>query len=100
ANFPSVKFWTRSKWSQHLHDEKSVTKLGLSTSMRGSSRLAKGENIACLYIEGADGVPVDGHRAKIMCNIFFAYLHQLNQGNLKLPSRWSQVALNVKQTFY
>lgn len=68
--------------------------------MRGSSRLAKGENVACLYIEGADGVPVDGHRAKIMRNVFFAYLHQLNQGNLKLPSGWSQVALDVKQTFY
>ncbi|KAG1863237.1 hypothetical protein DFJ58DRAFT_725139 [Suillus subalutaceus] len=80
ANFPSIKFWTRSKWSQHLHAEKSVTKLGLSASTCGSSRLAKGENVACLYIKGADGVPVDG--------------------NLKLPSGWSQVALDVKQTFY
>lgn len=35
-----------------------------------------------------------------MRNVFFAYLHQLNQGNLKLPSGWSQVALDVKQTFY
>ncbi|KAG1838086.1 hypothetical protein DFJ58DRAFT_734009 [Suillus subalutaceus] len=100
ANFPSVKFWSRAKWTQHVQTEKSVTKLSSSTSMRGSSRLAKGENVACQYIEDADGVPVDGHRTKIICNVFFAYLHQLNQGNLKLPPGWLQVALDVKKTFY
>ncbi|KAG1732807.1 hypothetical protein EDB19DRAFT_1831167 [Suillus lakei] len=100
ADFPSIKFWSRAKWTQHLHAEKSVTKLGAFTSTCGSSRLAKGENVACLYIEDADRVPIDGHCAKIMRNVFFAYLHQLNQGNLKLPSGWLQVALDVKKIFY
>jgi hypothetical protein len=43
---------------------------------------------------------MDGHCVKIMHNVFFAYLHQLNQGHLKLPPGWLQVALNVKKTFY
>ncbi|KAG2336347.1 hypothetical protein BDR05DRAFT_1005946 [Suillus weaverae] len=105
ADYQGIKFWTRSKWSHHLQAIKNVTKIDHNsseacTSMRGSSRLAKGKNVACQFIEDADGEPVDGHRAKTMRNVFSSYLHQLNQGDVKLPPTWSQVALDIKEGFY
>ncbi|KAG1771400.1 hypothetical protein EV702DRAFT_1202007 [Suillus placidus] len=105
ADYQGIKFWTCSKWSHHLQAIKNVTKIDRNsseacTSMRGSSRLAKGENVACQFIEDADGEPVDGHRAKTMRNVFSSYLHQLNQGDVKLPPTWSQVALDIKEGFY
>ncbi|KAG2132047.1 hypothetical protein DEU56DRAFT_953014 [Suillus clintonianus] len=100
--YEDVKFWTRSKWTLHVQAEKAVAKLGSSaaSTQRGSTRLAKGENVACQFIEDAAGVPVDGHRAKAARSVFSAYLHQLNQAGVKLPTSWSQVPLDLKEGFY
>ncbi|KAG2141321.1 hypothetical protein DEU56DRAFT_940811 [Suillus clintonianus] len=99
--YKDVNFWTRSKWTLHVQAEKAVAKLGSSAAtQRGSTRLAKGENVACQFIEDAAGVPVDGHRAKAARSVFSAYLHQLNQAGVKLPTSWSQVPLDLKEGFY
>ncbi|KAG1900657.1 uncharacterized protein F5891DRAFT_1188567 [Suillus fuscotomentosus] len=97
--YKDVNFWTRSKWTLHIQAKKAVAKLGsgATSTQRRSTRLSKGENVACQFIEDASGVPVDGHRAKAAHSVFTAYLHQLNQAGVKLPSSWSQVPLDLKE---
>ncbi|KAG2362745.1 hypothetical protein BDR07DRAFT_1376296 [Suillus spraguei] len=101
-DYKHVNFWTCSKWTLHVQAEKAVTKLGSSSTstQRGLTRLAKGKNVACQFIEDATGVPVNGHRAKAAHSVFTTYLHQLNQAGVKLPSSWSQVPLDLKEGFY
>lgn len=63
ANFPNVRYWSKSQRRTATELAKGTIDLSKSHDVvRGKKAVAQGQNNACMYIENENGQPVDGYR--------------------------------------
>lgn len=60
TDYPRVKFWNKLEWKNFENARKDSTGIEAKSTGRGGTRSAKGENVMMLYIEDANGLPVNG----------------------------------------
>ncbi|KAH7925319.1 hypothetical protein BV22DRAFT_1129079 [Leucogyrophana mollusca] len=97
-----VRYWTRDAWNTHKGLSGAVAKIesdDSTTRKRGSTRLALGENIACLYIEDKTGNPVSGFRAKEMRATVLAFFKTCHTRGV-LAMTWYKMELEVRTWYY
>lgn len=60
-DYPEVKYWTKKQWKDAENNNKDASDLlENKDKRRGATRSAMGENVMMLYIEHANGTPIDG----------------------------------------
>ncbi|CDO74656.1 hypothetical protein BN946_scf184874.g2 [Trametes cinnabarina] len=98
TDFPKVKFWQQSAWNDHEKTLKGSVQIGQVVGVKGKSRSAQGENVSCLFVEDANGVPVDGHyirRAREFATNFLDYL----KAHTKNVGKWEKVDIRAREAF-
>jgi hypothetical protein len=63
AMYPKVRFWTKQEWRDYETSRKDSSDLVVTSSARGATRAAMGENVRVQYVEHADSKMVDGGMA-------------------------------------
>jgi len=61
--YPLVRFWDRKVWKDISGSMKDTSKVQTKGGSCGGTRSSKGENIMMLYIEDANGTPIDSNTA-------------------------------------
>jgi hypothetical protein len=60
CDYPLVKYWDRKVWKGVTGTRKDTSEVQTKSGSCGGTRSAMGENVMMLYIEDADGMPIDG----------------------------------------
>ncbi|KAH9855132.1 hypothetical protein C2E23DRAFT_883101 [Lenzites betulinus] len=95
GDFPEARYWYREDWGEA--DDEDALEPGKPTGPRGSSRMAKGENVRFGFITHTDGTAVSGHRIKELGHHFRDFCRLLKTKNI-CPSKWQGAACtDIKQ---
>jgi hypothetical protein len=96
-DYPGVRFWTRSKWINHLKNGGDSSS-GIE-SVRGRSFVSQGINKTAKYIEDGSGNPVDGHKLKDMLTHMRSIWSTLLSLN-RAPTTWGKADLEIFRYFH
>jgi hypothetical protein len=97
-DYPLVKYWEKKAWKSVSGTRKDTSEVQTTTSSRGGTRSSKGENVMMLYIEDANGLPVDGNIASDMRDFARCIWRSLYERGLA-PSTWGQATMQVRDEF-
>jgi hypothetical protein len=67
TRYPGVKYWRKNEWIKRPATIK-TTVVNTQTGVKGRKRRAAGENVNYLFVEGEDGMSVDGYRITAISN--------------------------------
>jgi hypothetical protein len=67
ARYPDVQYWRKNEWNRRPGNT-STTVVNTQVGIKGRKRRAAGQNVNCQFVEGADGMPVDGYRITAISN--------------------------------
>jgi hypothetical protein len=65
-DYPQVRYWDRKVWKDVTSTRKDTSEVHTKNGSCGGTRSSMGENVMMLYIEDANGKPVDGSIAGAM----------------------------------
>jgi len=102
-DLPLVKYWRKRAWKVHsdtLNDSSDLMP-GRKRGRRGRTRSAQGINVTMLYIENADGTPINGAVAgeirEFACSIWRG-LHSWPRS--AAPEKWGDASKEVREQYY
>ncbi|KAI9442695.1 hypothetical protein H4582DRAFT_2073289 [Lactarius indigo] len=99
SDYPLIKFWTRLAWKFHLDNTNDSSNLVPGNNRRGGTRSAQGINVMMLYIENADGTPVNGAVAAEIREFARSIWRGLHTRNAA-PERWGDASKEIKEHYY
>lgn len=92
-DYPLVKSWTKKDWQENMPSSTSANP-GSSGKKRGATRMARGINVACTYLQDEAGQPVSAQRAKTIRLFMLSCFRQLESQGLA-PESIGQASLKV-----
>ena len=97
-DYPLVKYWERKVWKNIAGTRKDTSEVQTKNGSRGGTRSSKGENVMMLYIEDANGMPVDGNVACGMRELARSIWRSLYERGIT-PETWGQSTKEVREEF-
>ncbi|KAF8836905.1 hypothetical protein BDN67DRAFT_1014297 [Paxillus ammoniavirescens] len=99
-DYPMLKMsWTKTEWQKQKSKSKGVAEPSSGLRKQGSSRMAKGKNVAMQYVQDENGTSVSAERAKAMHETAAGYYEELQTHNIASDT-WGSGGLVIKETFY
>ncbi|KAG1887468.1 uncharacterized protein F5891DRAFT_1199872 [Suillus fuscotomentosus] len=92
-DYPLVRSWTKKDWQENMPSSTSANP-GSSGKKRGATRMARGINVACTYLQDQAGQPVSAQRAKTIRLFMLSCFRQLESQGLA-PESIGQASLKV-----
>lgn len=104
SDYTNVKFWNKQDWLHHRQKAKSDELPDAQTSAsgvprRGKSAQSQGVNVMMMFIEDANGVPVDGFRVQAIRAHAKAVWNTIAQA-YAVPGKWGEATHEVLHFFY
>jgi len=97
-DYPLVKYWEKKEWKSVAGSKKDTSEVQTKTSSRGGTRSSKGENVMMLYIEDANGIPIDGNIASGIRDHARSIWRSLYERGIA-PDTWGQATKEVREEF-
>lgn len=94
-DYPLVKYWERKVWKSVACTRKDTSEVQTKSGSRGGTRSSKGENVMMLYIEDANGSPIDGNIASGMRDFARSIWRSLYDRGIA-PETWGQATKEVR----
>jgi hypothetical protein len=98
VDYPLVKYWERKVWKTVAGTRKDTSEVQAKTGSRGGSRSSKGENVMMLYIEDANGMPIDGNIAGGIREHARSIWRSLYERGIA-PETWGQATMEVREKY-
>jgi hypothetical protein len=98
SDYPGVKYWNKSDWKKTENSRKDSSDLEAKCGGRGGARSSKGENVMMLYIENADGSPVDGTLAGSIREFARSIWREFHAQGIA-PGRWGDAPREVRDKY-
>jgi hypothetical protein len=98
VDYPLVKFWERKVWKSVANNRKDTSEVQTKGGSRGGTRSSKGENVMMLYIEDANGMPVDGNIASAIRELARSIWRSLYERGIA-PETWGQATKEVREEY-
>ena len=98
-DYPHVKYWEKKVWRTFAGARKDTSELQIKSSSRGGTRSSKGENVMMLYIEDANGVPVDGNIAGDIREFARSIWRSLYERGMA-PTTWGNARMEVHEEYF
>jgi hypothetical protein len=97
-DYPLVKYWEKRVWKGVAGSKKDTSEVQTKNGSRGGTRSSKGENVMMLYIEDADGLPIDGNIAGGMREFARSIWRSLYERGIA-PETWGQATKEVREEY-
>jgi len=98
GEYPMVRFWERKVWKSIAGAKKDTSEVESKGSSRGGTRSSKGENVMMLYIEDANGSPIDSNIASGMRDFARCIWRSLYERGIA-PESWGKATKEVRDEF-
>jgi hypothetical protein len=93
-----VKYWDKNTWKSVAGSRKDTSEVQTKNGSRGGTRSSKGENIMMLYIEDANGTPIDGNTASGMRELARSIWRSMYERGIA-PETWGQATKEVRMEY-
>ena len=97
-DYPLVKYWERKVWKAAAGARKDTSEVQTKNSTRGGTRSSQGENVMMLYIEDANGIPIDGNTASGMRDFARSIWRSLYERGIA-PETWGQATKEIREEY-
>lgn len=98
SDYPGIKYWNKADWKKTENARKDSSDLEVKGGGRGGARSSKGENVMMLYIENADGTPVDGTLAGSIREFARSIWREFHSQGIA-PGRWGDAPREVRDKY-
>lgn len=86
-HYPLVNFWRLQDWKEHEEREELAEK---KSNPKGAVQASKGVNVATLYVEDEEGIPINGFQARELRNAAYRIFHELMARSIA-PQTWGTI---------
>jgi hypothetical protein len=97
-NYLLVRYWNRKIWKSIAGTRKDTFEVQTKNRSCGGTRSSKGENVMMLYIEDANGTPIDGNTASGIRELARSIWRNLYERGIA-PETWGQATMEVCEEF-
>ena len=98
SDYPAIKYWSKLDWKKTENIRRDSSDLEAKGGGRGGARSSKGKNVMMLYIENADGSPIDGALASSIREFARLIWREFHSQGIA-PEKWGDAPRDVRDRY-